>query len=316
MLTTDLSSDNDTVSTTSSLTLVVMAAGLGSRFGGDKQLARLGPNGETMLELSIVRAVKAGFGAAVIVTRAELISPLQALLADLPEGFALHFCEQRLLDLPSECLAIVGDGRYRTKPWGTAHALWSARHLVHGPMVVINADDFYGEKAFALMVQGFARDPEQWQMVAYSLSETLSENGGVNRGICMTEGGYLISVEEWLDIRWQQGKLLGRHQDRLAELAPMSLVSMTCWGFTAQIFTQLAHSLSEFVKVSGLQAASECYLPAVVQACLVSQPCIPQDDGAAIARQVYVNTTDETWLGVTYPEDSVWVKQKLLELMG
>ncbi|MCG9697816.1 NTP transferase domain-containing protein [Shewanella sp. Isolate11] len=295
------------------ITLVVMAAGLGSRFGGDKQLAKLGPQGETMLELSIASAIKAGFSAAVIVTRSELIEPLTELLRDLPQGFSLSFCVQQMLDLPAECLTIVGDGHYRTKPWGTAHALWSARHQVNTPMVVINADDFYGDQAFKLLAAGFQQQPERWQLVAYRLQETLSDNGGVNRGICLVDGDYLTSVEEWLDIAWQRDELLGRNGVDVAKLDPQSLVSMTCWGFTPQIFTVLGHSLSEFVKVFGLQADSECYLPAVVQQCLPSQYAEPN---ANIAKDVYVNTTDQTWLGVTYPEDTAWVKQKLLELMG
>ncbi len=299
--------------TSQPLTLVIMAAGVGSRFGGDKQLAQLGPNGETMLELSIASAIKAGFSAAVIITRAELISPLSELLDELPEAFSVDFCVQQMLDLPENCLSIVGDASYRTKPWGTAHALWSARHLVDTAMVVINADDYYGEQAFALMAKGFRQQPERWQMVAYRLAETLSEYGGVNRGICHVDGHYLTSVEEWLDIAWKGKELQGRNSVDIAKLAPQSLVSMTCWGFTPQIFTLLRHSLSEFVKLNGLQTNSECYLPAVVQQCLSSQN---NASDAAITKDVYVNVTDEMWLGVTYPEDTPWVKQKLLELLG
>ena len=300
-----------------SITLVIMAAGLGSRFGGDKQLAGFGPRGETMLELSLVSAIKAGFSAAVIVTRTELIEPLRRLLQYLPKDFKLSFCVQQKLDLPLECLALVGDASYRTKPWGTAHALWAARDFVDGPMAVINADDYYGDMAFQLLADGFRRDSDRWQMVAYCLAETLSDNGGVNRGICQIDGHYLASVAEWLDIKWHGERVIGRNDVGEATLDPASLVSMTCWGFTPDIFTVLAQALTKFVKVSGQLPSSECYLPAVVQSCLASADDKPLEiTQAAMSKAVYVNTTDESWLGVTYPQDTVWVKQKLMELLG
>ncbi|MCG9713809.1 NTP transferase domain-containing protein [Shewanella insulae] len=295
------------------LTLVIMAAGLGSRFGGDKQLAELGPKGETMLQLSIASAIEAGFSAAVIVTRAELIPTLKARLIDLPPQFTLHFCVQQLTDLP-ESLGVSVQGANldellsrRTKPWGTAHALWSARQLVSGPMAVINADDYYGEQAFALLAQGFQLRPDKWQMVAYPLEETLSDHGGVNRGICVTQDNLLLSVEEWLNIAWQGDNLMGSHQGRQGHLAPEAMASMTCWGFTPDIFDLLGEALAEFVAQQGHKPDSECYLPVVVQAALRDK---------AKARQVFVSQTSDTWLGVTYPQDIDWVKQKLMELLG
>ncbi|GIU46456.1 NTP transferase domain-containing protein [Shewanella algidipiscicola] len=295
------------------VTLVIMAAGLGRRFGGDKQLANLGPQGETMLELSLASAIKAGCSAAVIITRAELIEPLQQRLTALPDGFALHFCVQQTDDLPAECLPLQGEAKRRGKPWGTAHALWCARHWVNGSMIVINADDYYGDNAFKLLVDGFKHASERWQIVAYGLNETLSQHGGVNRGICQTQGDYLSSVQEWLDIAWQGDKLLGHNGQQQAELDPHSLVSMTCWGFSVDIFRVLELALIHFIKDCGHLAGSECYLPAVVQTCLPSQH---QQDHNISVKPVYVNISPDTWMGVTYPQDALWVKQKLMELLG
>ncbi len=166
------------------LTLVIMAAGLGSRFGGDKQLAALGPNDETMLELAIVSACRAGFSGVVLVIRPELESDIEALfngcLNDkLDAGFSYDFCYQAMDDLPEAALAHLSDVNHREKPWGTAHALWSAREKVKGRMAVINADDYYGDTAFELLASGLNESKEDWMLVAYPLSLTLSEHGGL-----------------------------------------------------------------------------------------------------------------------------------------
>ena len=290
------------------LTLVILAAGLGSRFGGDKQLAELGPNGETMLELSLKSAYKAGFTKAVLVIRPELAPMLdQALAGKLSDDFSCVYCLQSIDDLPLEAQAFA-DIAQRQKPWGTAHALWSARAYVDGPMAVINADDFYGDSAFSLLASGLLENIDEWMMVAYPIGLTLSENGGVNRGLCQVENGKLVNVAEWLDIQSELNGLHGTFANQRQPIANDAIVSMTCWGFKADIFAALEAQLVSFLIEHGRDAKTECYLPSVVQARL-------QQEGED-KRNVYVSVAQESWYGVTYPEDASWVKQKLLATLA
>ncbi|WP_256870989.1 NTP transferase domain-containing protein [Shewanella sp. Scap07] len=295
------------------LTLVIMAAGMGSRFGGDKQLAQLGPNGETLLALSVREAIAAGFSKVVLIIRPELEQELKSSLAPMFAGqIAIAFCYQAMDDLPDGWQQFIANTEHRTKPWGTAHALWCARHHVSGPMAVINADDYYGQDAFKLLAAGFKSAPEQWQMVAYRLRNTLSEHGGVNRGVCQVENGELRSVQEWLNIRptLASDTCSGEFAGQVKQLSADALVSMTCWGFTSSIFSVLEQQLLAFVSANANSATAECYLPSVVQSAM---------DGAKETRDVFkigVSTATQTWLGVTYPQDVAEVKQKLMELLG
>ncbi|QYK05545.1 NTP transferase domain-containing protein [Shewanella zhangzhouensis] len=284
------------------LTLVILAAGLGSRFGGDKQLAQLGPRGETMLELSIQSAVRAGFSRVVLVIRPELESQLAAQLASqVPADFGIHFCIQAVddLPLPADKVAALLEGR--TKPWGTAHALYCARHQLKGPFAVITADDFYGDNAFACMAEGLKRGG--WLMVAYPLASTLSEHGGVNRGICQVKDGYLARVEEYKEIIEADAALAGRFQGELRPLEPDVPVSMTLWGFDDSVVSWLQDALISFLLASPLPG-EECYLPDVVQA------------GIDQGQKVRVETAQGEWLGVTYADDVPRVRSRLMELLS
>ncbi|MBT1446383.1 NTP transferase domain-containing protein [Shewanella sp. JM162201] len=282
------------------LTLVILAAGFGSRFGGNKQLAALGPDGETMLELSIESAIKAGFSRAVLVIRPEIEQEMKARLARLPANFQVDYCFQCMDDLPVAAEAIPSLLAGRQKPWGTAHALYCARDLLAGPFAVITADDYYGDDAFVQMARGLGRGG--WLMVAYPLAATLSEHGGVNRGICAVEAGLLKQVKEFTEISQTEQGLCGLFEGERLPLDAAVPVSMTLWGFDDSVVSKVKEALISFLFASP-SAREECYLPHVVQSCI--------DRG----QEVRVETAQGEWLGVTYAEDAPRVKSRLMELL-
>ncbi|NRD72227.1 NTP transferase domain-containing protein [Shewanella sp. VB17] len=296
------------------LTLVIMAAGLGNRFGGDKQLAAFGPNGETMLELSILSASRAGFLSVVLIIRPELEQALETIfltrLKDkLPTNFRYQYCYQAMDDLPVAALEACIDVSHRVKPWGTAHALWCARDKVNGNMAVINADDYYGDTAFELLVAGLSESELDWMLVAYPLSLTLSDHGGVNRGVCLVENERLLHVTEWTNIRQDELGLIGSFNGKEGVLPSSVPVSMTCWGFTPDIFLAIEAKLTQFVTSQGTEPKSECFLPDVVQ-----QAMVEGADGNVLNQKIIrVKTAQEPWFGVTYAQDAAWVRQQLSE---
>lgn len=280
--------------------LVVLAAGMGSRFGGDKQLAQLGSTGRTLLHFSVMDAYNAGVRHVVLVIRAALTAALeQQVLPHFPANLTVQLVLQQGDDLPSGVQV-----QPRDKPWGTAHALWCAREAVqHSPMIVINADDYYGSDAMQLLVQHFmAEKPvsasasetelsDEWAMVAFELSHTLSAHGGVNRGLCVVQQHYLQSVTECCDIRRQDGLLCGQGAaGQLLQLDAAQAVSMNIWGFSAAIMPKLQQALTEFFQQKP-QPTAECYLPAVVNNALQQ------------GQQLKVYLSHQRWFGVTYPAD-------------
>lgn len=271
------------------VTLLVLAGGMGSRFGGDKQLATIGDTGKTLLHFSVMDAYAAGVRHLVLVIRQELETAFrQQVLVKLPADLLVDLVVQHKTDLPA---GVAVDWHSRQKPWGTAHAVWVARQQLTQPFIVINADDYYGAQAMQLLVQHF-QISQHWAMVAYPLSHTLSEHGGVNRGICVVQDGQLQAVAEYTAIANDvHHGLTGCNSlgERIGLFAE-TLVSMNIWGFYPTVLAALEQALVEFL---GSQPAdkAECYLPTVV------------DTAIRRGQPLQVYASKQRWLGMTYQAD-------------
>ncbi|HEX7326753.1 MAG TPA: NTP transferase domain-containing protein [Rhodanobacteraceae bacterium] len=276
------------MSETNAPALVILAAGLGSRYGGSKQIAGVGPDGEWLLEYAIHDAVAAGFRRVVLLIRDELRAPLAQRLAPNLDGRAdLRFVTQTLDTVPPGCKPASG----RSKPLGTAHAVWCCRALLGGPFAVINADDYYGREAFGLLAAHFRATPGP-AMVGYRLDATLSSHGGVNRGVCrIGADGCLDDVSEYIDIGVRDGVLSGNAPDGTRKpLAEDTVVSLNCWGLTPDLFPDLEAGLRTFLAHAGPK--DEYFLPHAVAHHL-----------ALRARRLPVLPTTDKWMGLTYPGD-------------
>ena len=290
-------------------TLLILAAGMGSRYGGLKQMDPMGPSGETVLDYSVFDAIRAGFGKVVFIIREDFAEAFKASVGARFVGkIAVDYAFQKLDDLPEGFS--IPDGR--TKPWGTAHAVRAARHVTDGPFAVINADDFYGADAYQSIVRWFAAASEDssmdhYSMVGYPLRNTLSDHGAVNRGVCQTDaGGLLTDVEEVVDISRDtddvvRGIWLDGQRREVADTCP---VSMNFWGFTRAFFDQLEDHFTAFLREKGGEQKSECYIPTVV------------DDFIRRGKaDCQVLDTTSSWFGVTYPDDKPHVVASIAKLV-
>ncbi|HWA40314.1 MAG TPA: sugar phosphate nucleotidyltransferase [Gemmatimonadales bacterium] len=286
-------------------TLVLLAAGMGSRYGGVKQLEAVGPGGATLMDYSIYDALRAGFRKIVFIIRPDLEEAFQATILPRYAGQAtVATAHQRLDALPAGMHAPAE----RTKPWGTGQAVLAAEGAVDGPFVVANADDFYGAPAFAATAE-FLRHPQgdgaaTFALVGYRLKDTLSEHGAVNRGACVVDHeGWLGRVEEIYEIAPSAGgKLMGRGTKGHVELSPDALVSMNLWAFYPSIFPILRAGFVRFLQDA--DARSEFLLPAAVQEALTR----------GVAR-VRVLDAGSPWFGMTYPADRPRVEQAVAALV-
>lgn len=282
---------------------------MGSRYGGLKQMDPMGPNGETVLDYSVFDAIRAGFGRVVFVIREEFAEAFkQGVGARFADRIQVDYVFQKLTDLPAGFAVPEG----REKPWGTSHAVRAARHAVKEHFAVINADDFYGRDAYARAADFFTSLPVgttgEIAMVGYPLENTLSDHGHVNRGICEVDAtGSLTSVEEVLNIeRESDNQVRGKRLDGSRQAIPTnSLVSMNFWAFGPAFFDQLEAAFTDFLKQSGDQPKSECYIPSVVDQLIQS--------GAASCQ---VLETTSQWFGVTYPDDKPFVVKSIARLIA
>ncbi len=288
-------------------TLLIMAAGLGSRYGGNKQVDRLGPHGEILMEYSIHDALLSGFNKVVFVVRKAMLADFREMVGDrIGRKCDVAYACQEFDSLPDGFVPPSG----RTKPYGTAHAVLCARNCIDEPFAVLNADDYYGRDAFAGMaasLSGMAPTRLEASMVAYDLKNTVSANGGVTRGICKKdEAGHLLSVTETYQIRLDQDGLIREYGTNPSGsiLPPDALVSMNFFGFTPALFPELERHLSQFLhSEEGDPMKKEYLLPTVVDALMKEK-----------GLQVDVLNTHATWFGVTYQEDRPLVVRRLKEL--
>lgn len=287
--------------------LVIMAAGLGRRYGGLKQMDRLGPSGETIMEYSIFDAIHAGFSKIVFVIRRDIEQEFKAyFFGKLPDSIEVEYAFQELTDLPEG----FRPPRNRQKPWGTSHALLAAASSIQEPFGVINADDFYGANAFKAVFD-FLSSPNEFDkhcycIPGYKLSETLSEYGYVARAVCETDtNGYLINISEKTHISKSSGGIIFRDESgNMVSLGGEELVSMNFMGFTPSIFFHLRFHFKKFLEKHLHDTEAESYLPDVVNGLIKT--------GAA---RVKILDVGENWFGVTYREDKVLAIKKIFSLV-
>jgi len=288
--------------------LVVLAAGMGSRYGGLKQMDVIGKNGEVLLDYSVYDAVKSGFEKAVFIIRRDIEKDFREIvLARMGSKvkYELAFQEADSLIPPDIFRAAKEAGR--TKPWGTGHALLCAADKIDAPFTVINADDFYGRDAFAVMCKHLNSSGEA-AIVPYRLEKTLSSQGTVARGVCKVSGGYLFGVEELTAIEKKDGKIINTAPDgKVRELLPETPVSMNFWGFQPNILPEFKKYFDDFIKefaedVKG-RIKSECFIPKAAD-CFINREII----------KIKALDANSDWFGVTYKEDKEEAIKKIEEL--
>ncbi|MGO4918498.1 nucleotidyltransferase family protein [Maribacter spongiicola] len=279
------------------MTLLLMAAGSGSRYGKLKQFDDLGPNGEFLMEFAIYDAIENNFEQIVVITKKENVSFLEEHLSKrIPSTIKLNVLAQELTDLP-DGVTFTGE---RKKPWGTAHAVWTARKVIDGPFVVINADDFYGQSAYKKAADFMKSNDEAYALLGYTLKDTLSEHGSVSRGVCEVNGDNLVSVQERLKLVQKENNILD--EDTNLEFTGDEQASMNFWVCRPSIFDKIESEFRIFLKDDDRIANSELYIPLMIQEMLqakeIEVKCIPSGGD---------------WFGVTYASDKEKAMNSLKE---
>lgn len=286
-----------------SYSLVIMAAGLGSRYGGIKQMEGVGPGGEILLEYAVYDALKAGFDEIVVILRADIVDAFRERVGEKLE----KYCRLRYaIQDPSNLPAFYSFPPARTKPLGTIHAVVSAAAEIDGPFAVLNADDYYGADAFVKMRRALAglNEARSACMVAYQLKNTVSAHGGVTRGVCAAEGGYLSHIRETHEILLHPDGSIRSPEAEGGVLDGESLVSMNFWGFTREALADMEAYFHAFLRaLPPDNLKGECLLPDYVA-----------DRIRENAMDVKVLSTDESWFGMTYQADRLATAESLRAL--
>jgi NDP-sugar pyrophosphorylase family protein len=286
-------------------TLLVLAAGMGSRYGGLKQMDPFGPHGETIIDYSIYDAKKAGFEKVVFVVRQSFRDDFEAYFRKrIGDHIEMDFVVQELYEVPPGSRYLAA----RQKPWGTAHAVMMGAQAIKGPFAVINADDYYGVESYQTLIDFFKKnkDKAEYAVVAYLLKNTLSDHGTVNRGVCQKNSkGYLTDIVETLKISKGAGGISYPKADGSAgKLSPDTLVSMNMFGFFPSYFKHSEKYFKDFLKQRGLEEKSEYFIPYTLDKMI--------DDKKA---KVKVLTSPSSWFGVTYKKDKPFVVKKINDLI-
>ncbi len=289
-----------------SLTLLVLAAGMGSRYGGLKQIDPVGPGGETLLDYSVYDAVRAGFDRVVFIVRGDMESDFRSAAGSkIEQQVPVEYCRQELEMVPGWFSIPPG----RRKPWGTGHAVWAARDAIDGNFAAVNADDFYGAGSYRKLAVHLQQAADgrrgDYGMVGFRLRETLSDHGTVARGVCRSRQGLLEQVVELTRIaRTGDGAVHSDPQGRAHNLSGDELVSMNMWGFTPSIFDHLERAFARFLRERGGEDGAEFMIPTLVN-----------DLVAAGQARVRVLRSSDSWFGVTYREDRKRVTSQIRDLV-
>jgi NDP-sugar pyrophosphorylase family protein len=285
-------------------TLLILAAGMASRYGSMKQIQGFGPNGETIMDYSIYDAVRAGFKKVVFIIRKDFADDFKAIFEPKLKGrIAIDYVYQDLHAYTGAFPVPAG----RTKPWGTAHAILCAKDAIKEPFAVINADDFYGqdafEKAYAFLSGGV--NDKLYSIIGYELAKTLSDNGTVSRGVCQVDAdGNLVSIAERTKIYEEDGKITYEEGNKKFEVPFDSKVSMNFWCFAPSVFPYTEKLFAEFLEKEGSEPKAEFFIP------IIGDRLIKEGKGA-----IRVIPTDAQWFGVTYKEDAPDVQASLSKLI-
>jgi len=285
-------------------TLLILAAGIGSRYGGVKQMDQIGTSGESIIDYSVYDAIRAGFGKVVFVLNPKIEKEFKEIYEERLSGkIETAYVLQEVNNVPKG----VPVNTARVKPWGTGHAVLVAKDIINEPFAVINADDFYGKQAFQILSGFFTETenkPNTYAMVGYKLKNTLSENGSVSRGVCQSENGLLTDVVERTSIAREDGVIKYTDNNEKVVIDEDSVVSMNFWGFSPQFFAQLERDFVDFIDENSHELKAEFYIPSVANELIKNKEAT-----------IKMLTSNDQWFGVTYKEDKEVTITKVKELV-